>query len=174
MEGERVRVRAAEMADLPTYLRWVNDPEVTEHLDLEPPMGMEQEEQWFRSMRERGEEVMSIETLDGKLIGNMGILRVSWRDRKALIGIMIGEEEFRWKGYGREALRLLLDYLFDELGMNRVHLEVDAAHQGAVRCYRGLEFRIEGTLRQNRFKRGEYRDQLVMSLLREEWYGGSE
>lgn len=92
LKGEQIRLRAAERKDLPTFVRWINDPEVTQYLDLEGPMSMEQEEKWFESLPD-GTRVFSIETEEGKLIGNMGILSLDWTSRNACLGIMIGEKD---------------------------------------------------------------------------------
>lgn len=164
-----MRLRAPERIDIPAFLKWFNDPEVTEFLDLEPPMGMEQEEAWFDSLSKSEEDIFSIDTLDGKLIGNVGLVNTDWVARKVLIGIVIGEKEYWGKGYGTDAMLTLLRYLFEELNMNRVFLGTDWANKRAISCYENCGFVIEGLLRQHRWKRGRYRDYLIMSILREDW-----
>jgi len=169
LQGQKVRIRAVERLDLPDFVRWFNDPEVTEFLDVETPMGMEQEIAWFEKLELSEMEVYSIETNDAHLIGNVGILKVDWVVRKALIGMVIGEKEDWGKGYGTDALNTILGYLFDEMNMNMVHLEVDPSNARAIRCYEKCGLRREGGLRQSRWKRGASRDTLMMSILRTEW-----
>jgi RimJ/RimL family protein N-acetyltransferase len=169
LQGEKVRLRAPERMDIPAFLRWLNDQDVTEFLDIEPPMGMEQEEAWFDSLRNSDTEVFSIETHDGELVGNIGLMKFDWVARKVTIGIVIGEKSHWGSGYGSDAVKTLLRYLFDELNMNRVYLEVDTANQRAVRCYEKCGFVREGILRQVRWKRGRFKDNYAMSILKDEW-----
>ncbi|NYT12270.1 MAG: GNAT family N-acetyltransferase [Methanomassiliicoccales archaeon] len=169
LQGEKVRLRAPERIDIPAFLRWINDQEVTEFLDIEPPMGMEQEEAWFESLRNSDIEVFSIETKEGELIGNIGLMKFDWVSRKVTMGIVIGEKVHWGSGYGSDAIMTLLSYLFEELNINRVHLEVDTANQRAVHCYEKCGFVKEGILRQVRWKRGRFKDNYIMSILREEW-----
>lgn len=170
LEGKRVRLRAVERVDLPAFVKWINDPEVTQFLELSSPMSMEDEERWFANVVKSEEKVFSIDTKEGKLIGNVGVLRISWRDRSALIGIMIGEKEYWDQGYGTDAVETLLRYLFDELNMNRVYLIADERNARALRCYEKIGFTREGLLRENRFKNGRYTNDVEMSILRSEWY----
>lgn len=65
----------------------------------------------------------------------------------------------------------LMDYMFDELNMKIVYLEVDTENTAAIACYEKCGFVEEGVLRCKRYKRGEYRDHLRLSITREEWYG---
>jgi RimJ/RimL family protein N-acetyltransferase len=169
IEGELIRLRAPERGDLPTFAKWVNDPEVTEFLKPEPPVSMEDEEAWYQELLRRPDKVFCIETKDGKLIGNIGFHDLDWRDRRTILGIMIGEKEYWSRGYGTDAVLALLRYLFEELNMNRVSLIVDTDNARALRCYEKCGFHKEGVLREFRFKRGRYVDSMHMSILRREW-----
>ena len=78
-----VRLLAVERENLPKFLGWVNDPEVTQFLMVDPPLGMEQEEAWFEGLRDREAMVFTIQTMEGEVIGNCGLEKISWKDRKA-------------------------------------------------------------------------------------------
>jgi diamine N-acetyltransferase len=169
LEGRKVRLRAIERVDLPSFVKWINDPEVTQFLELNPPMSMEDEEKWFASLQKSDDKVFSIDTKDGKLIGNVGLMRLNWKDRCVLIGIMIGEKEYWNRGFGTDAIETLLGYLFDELGLNRVYLIADERNVGAIHCYEKLGLKKEGLLRQNRYKNGVHTNDVEMSLLRQDW-----
>jgi RimJ/RimL family protein N-acetyltransferase len=169
IEGKLVRLRAPERGDIPTFVKWINDPEVTEFLKLDTPISMEEEEVWYAEMVKRKDRVFSIETLDGRLIGNVGLVGLDWESRRTDIGIMIGEKDAWSKGYGTDAVMVLLGYLFDELNLNRVSLFTDANNTRAQRCYEKCGFKKEGVMRQYRFKRGRYLDGVLYSILKEEW-----
>ena len=70
LEGELVRLLAVDRENLPKFLGWVNDPEVTRFLMVDPPLGMEQEEAWFESIRDRDALIFTIQTKSGEVIGN--------------------------------------------------------------------------------------------------------
>lgn len=169
LEGKKVRLRAVERVDLPTFVKWINDQEVTQFLELNPPMSLEDEEKWFVNLQKSEDKVFSIDTKEGKLIGNVGLMRLNWKDRSVLIGIMIGEKEFWNHGYGTDAIETLLRYLFDELALNRVYLIADERNARALHCYEKLGVKKEGVLRQNRYKDGVYTNDVMMSLLKDEW-----
>jgi RimJ/RimL family protein N-acetyltransferase len=169
LEGKKVRLRAVERVDLPIFVKWINDPEVTQFLELNPPMSLEDEEKWFVSLQKSEDKVFSIDTMEGKLIGNVGLIKLNWKDRSVLMGIMIGEKELWNLGYGTDAIETLLRYLFQELAMNRVYLIADERNARALHCYEKLGFKKEGVLRQNRYKNGAYTNDVMMSLLKDEW-----
>ncbi len=170
IEGELVRLRAPERGDLPIFVKWINDPEVTEFLQFEPPMSIEDEEIWFQHMTMSKDRTFAIETKEGRLIGNIGLMDFDWRNRKTDIGIMIGEKDLWSHGYGTDAMKVLLRYLFEELNMNRVGLYTDVDNHRALRSYEKCGFTREGVVRQYRFKDGKYLDSVHMSILQQEWF----
>ncbi len=169
LQGKLVRLRAPERGDLPAFVRWFNDPEATQFLLRGPPMSMEEEERWFTDLLKDEDRVFCIETLDGKLIGNLGIMHLDWTNRKADIGVMIGEKEYWSRGFGTEAISLLLKYMFEELNLERIGLYCDEANLRAQRCYQKCGFRQEGNFRHYLFKNGAFIDDIAMSILREDW-----
>lgn len=169
IEGRLIRLRPVERGDLPIFVRWINDPEVTEFLKLDPPMSLEDEEAWFAHVLRSKDKVFSIDTKEGRLIGNIGTVNLDWSNRRTEIGIMIGEKDCWSRGYGRDAIRTLLGYLFEELNLNRVGLFADSSNARALNCYGRCGFHREGVYREYRYKRGRYIDCVFMSMLRREW-----
>ncbi|MBN1230617.1 MAG: GNAT family N-acetyltransferase [Anaerolineales bacterium] len=172
--GERIRFRGAERTDLPTFVRWFNDPEVRENLLLYLPMSLASEEQWFESMIKRPpyEQVLCCEVKkdDGWfLIGNCGFASVDLRSRNAEIGISIGEKDYWDQGYGTEMMQLMIRHGFETLNLNRIMLRVYDTNPRARHVYGKVGFMMEGTLRQEIYKNGEYIDVHIMAILREEW-----
>ena len=167
--GERILFRSVERGDLPCFIKWFDDPEVTEFLKAEGSMSLEDEEAWLENVNRTGGHVYSFETLDGKLIGNLGLMNINWVARKIEVGIVIGEKKYWSQGYGTEAILLMLEFLFEEWDVNRVELFTDATNSRAIRCYEKCGFKAEGVMRQNRFKRGKYVDDVHMAILRSEW-----
>lgn len=172
--GKRIRLRAVEREDVQKFHAWVNDPEVTKGLILNLPLSMRDEEEWFASLSKRdpAERPFAIEFRKGrawKLIGNCSMHAVSLVNRSCEVGIIIGEKDEWNKGYGAEAMMLMLQHGFETLNMNRVYLQVFDNNIRAVRSYEKAGFVLEGRQRQAVYKNGKYEDVLFMSVLRSEW-----
>jgi RimJ/RimL family protein N-acetyltransferase len=171
----KIRLRAPERSDLPNFVRWMNDPEVTAGLLVVLPLSAVDEEKWFENMQNRPqtEHPLVIETpdADGRWlpVGNSGFHNLDMRVRSAEVGLVIGEKEYWNQGLGSAVMRLLLRHGFETLNLNRIYLHVFANNPRAIRCYEKVGFVHEGRLRQDMYKNGQYIDVLVMSVLREEW-----
>lgn len=86
------------------------------------------------------------------------------------VGIFIGDKNYWNKGYGTDAMRILIRFIFEQMNINKIKLNVYEFNPRAVRCYEKCGFKKEGTLRQEIFRDGKYYDQYIMSILREEYY----
>ncbi len=169
-----LRLRAVERADVESFHRWVNDPEVTRGLALYLPMSMPEEERWFDRLQERDprERPLAMDLRDGeswRLIGNCGLFDLDWVCRSAELGIMIGEKAVWNRGLGTRAMAMLLRHCFQTLNLNRACLRVYADNRRARRAYVKAGFVEEGCMRQAVFKDGRFEDVYLMSVLRSEW-----
>jgi RimJ/RimL family protein N-acetyltransferase len=172
--GKRIRLRAVEREDVQKFHEWVNDPEVTRGLALYLPMSMQDEQNWFEGLAKRdpNQRPLAIEVRKGKawkLIGDCGVFDIELTHHSAELGIMIGDKSEWNKGYGSEAMTLLLRHCFETLNLNRAFLRVYEDNVRAVRSYEKAGFVLEGRLRQAVYKHGKYEDVLFMSVLRSEW-----
>jgi RimJ/RimL family protein N-acetyltransferase len=157
-------------SDLPDYVRWLNDPEVTEFMQIESGgHTLDSARAWLKhaSDPDAGSRVWAIEA-DGRHIGNCA-LHLDGTGEMAGFGIVIGDKAQWGKGYGAEALREVLRIGFEELGLRRIHLRALAGNARGIRCYEKCGFRHEGLHRRAFLKRGRWRDQVSMAILREEW-----
>jgi diamine N-acetyltransferase len=175
--GKRIRLRGIEEADLPLFVKWLNDPEVIEGLLFLAPLSLEDEKHWFEKIAEHipSERPMVIEIQEGetwRMIGNCEIHNISLINHSADLGIVIGDKSVWNAGYGTETMQLLLQYGFETLNLNRISLVVYADNPRAIRTYEKAGFVLEGRLRQARYKHGKYTDELIMSVLRSEWHAG--
>src|SRR6056297_852024 len=125
LEEGRVRFTPLQMENIHTHFRWNNDPELN-RLDSEIPY----EEETFGEFKKRFEQLcynpsafhfdFEIHTKDGDLIGVAYVARISEHNQHGLIGITIGDRDYWGKGYGRESMRLILRFCFQELDLHRV------------------------------------------------------
>ncbi|MGH2694359.1 MAG: GNAT family N-acetyltransferase [Actinomycetota bacterium] len=169
LEGEKVILRPVEDDDLETLYEFDSDLEVHALADDEPwaPKSREDWEEEFRSMLKKTDEnaIFAIEA-DGALIGSCSLENFDYTARICELGIVIGDRDFWGKGFGRDAVGLLLEYAFDELNMNKVYLTVRSDNERAIRSYEACGFEREGLLRQHMWTDGDYRDLVAMGVLR--------
>jgi RimJ/RimL family protein N-acetyltransferase len=173
LHGEKVTLRAQEREDLPIFWAHYND------LDLEllassgyPPTPVSMAAMVTRF----NEKVAETEpnywfTLEaeGKVIGDCALMEIDKTARTCTLGIVIGEREYWGKGYGRDAVAVIIDYGFRQLNMHRIWLDVLASNLRAIRSYKACGFREEVRLRRHIWVDGALRDAVMMGLLRAEW-----
>ena len=111
------------------------------------------------------------DTIEGAHIGSVG-LRILPAHKNAELGIMIGDKRYWNKGYGSDAMRVILRYGFDRLQLHRIGLKVYSYNPRAYHVYKRFGFKKEGVGRQAILLRGRYYDDVHMGLLRSEWIRG--
>lgn len=173
ISGKKVRLRAIEREDIPTFLKWLNDSEVQRYLSRTPfPLSFAEEEIWFeRQLNDERSRIFAIETEKGVHIGNIGLHEIDYKNGRTNLGIMIGEKGYWDQGYGTDAVRTLLRFAFQELNLHRVSLEVFDFNKRAIRCYEKCGFRHEGVAREDTFRDGKRQDKILMGILHQEFEG---
>lgn len=106
-------------------------------------------------------------------IGIVSLINIDYKNRNAECIIDLGEKEYWGKGYGSEALKLLLDYAFYEMNLHRVSLKVFSFNDRAISLYTKIGFQHEGNSRQSLFRNGQWHDIVHMGLLQNEYFGNS-
>lgn len=171
LEGELVLLRPRVDEDLPLFARWHSDPEVRHwlHMSEMPTQSLEVERQrWSVARNDPTRVSFVIETLDGVPIGNIGLIGIDAAHRRAELGIAIGEKDHWGRGYGTDAMRVIVRFAFEVLDLRRVELITDADNERGIRAYEKCGFVREGVLRAKRLRYGEPLDMLMMSVLRED------
>ena len=169
--GPRIIFRPAEIEHGPIYQAWINDPENHQFLKRIRPMNGLEERLWLEKAHERKElHLFEIALREGERPIGLCSLRLGEQpDRSGELGISIGEREFQSKGYGVEAIGLLLEYGFATLGLHRVGLCVYENNPRAIRCYEKCGFRREGVRREARWWAGRWWNILEYAILEHEW-----
>lgn len=175
-EGQMVRLREYRKEDVPLRLKYINDPEVGKSLtpDVPYPITLHEEEKWFESITAaRDTYKFAIETIeDNQFIGGCSINGVDWKNSVAVIGIFIGSKNHRGKGYATDALKVLMDFIFMQMNINKIRLIVYSYNHSAIKCYERNGFKIEGVLREEIYKDGKRYDKIAMGILKEEYLSG--
>lgn len=173
LRGERVILRAMRRDDLTRLWEFNNDLEVELAGGGDPPMPQSFERLVADFDREvakggRNEAWFAIEA-DGQFIGHCGLMHPDVTASTAELGIGIGDKAYWGKGYGSEAIALLLEYAFRFRNYRRIWLQVNAANERGIRAYRACGFQEEGRFRQHVWCNGRYDDLVLMGILKQEW-----
>ena len=170
--GEKVALGPRRRDLIPTYLRWINDFEVTRTLSIRmAPTTREAEEAWYEGITKRENEIgfTIYEKSTLQPIGNAGLYDVDYFHRTAKFAIMIGEKECWGKGYGTETARLMLDYGFTVLGLHSIMLYAYSYNERGIRAYTRAGFKEVGRLRECHRLAGIAYDVLLMDCLATEF-----
>jgi RimJ/RimL family protein N-acetyltransferase len=157
------------------FSRWNRDSEYSRLLDDEPPKmrSVKSFKDWLEKEFEKGDEFrffFTIRTLEGdQLIGFIGLFGVQWNHASAWVGIGLGERSYWGRGYGTDAMQVVLRYAFRELNLQRVSLDVFEYNPRAIRSYEKAGFKVEGRERKVIQRDGRRYDMILMGILREEW-----
>jgi RimJ/RimL family protein N-acetyltransferase len=166
LAGERVYLSPMNPDDAETYVKWFNDFEVTNGLGSSYRMvSLESEREWLKNNSNQHQFAI-VRLEDDLLIGNCGFHGVDQIRQCAEVGLLIGEEENRSKGYGEEVLKLLLDYGFQYLNLNNVMLRVFSFNERAIQCYKKVGFKEMGRRRQSYYLKGKFHDEVYMDILK--------
>lgn len=174
--GELVRLAAADPEkDAAPWAGWMRDSEFLRLLDTDPakPESVAQRKQDIEERgapKENGFPFVIRTLVEDRLIGFVGLwIGPGWNHRNGWIGIGLGERDTWGRGYGTDAMRLIVRYGFQELDLYRITLTVFTYNPRAVRSYEKVGFEVEGRLRQALHKDGRRADILVMGLRRPMW-----
>jgi RimJ/RimL family protein N-acetyltransferase len=177
LTGQKVVLRPVKRSDIQYFLKWFNDPEVTQYLAMYLPMTEMAEEKWVENLANETNGtgvhfvIEAIGNESAKAIGSIGLHGISPKDHFATFGIAIGEKDYWSKGYGTEAARLIIKYGFEQLNLHRVSSSAFSFNERSLRLHRKVGFQEEGRQREAVFKNGQYHDLVMFGLLREEWKG---
>lgn len=169
--GERLYLRPVEKDDS-AYLRtWSNDPEMRCLTGEVTPMSQSAAEKYCEHVQTAEDRVwlMMVVKENERVIGETGLLRIFYPWRTADLSIMIGDRYARGKGYGKEAILLMLDYAFGALALHRIAIGVVGFNERALRFYEKVGFKREGIQRDGYFYNHQFSDFVMMSILEDEY-----
>jgi RimJ/RimL family protein N-acetyltransferase len=175
LKGEKILLRPVKRADVPLFMKWFIDPEVTQYLSMYLPMTEMAEEKWIEDVgtaRASSDIILVIEAQIGetsRAIGTIGLHRINQKDSCATFGIAIGEKDFWGQGLGTEATRVLLKYGFEQVNLHRISSTVYDFNERSYRMHKKVGFKEEGRRRKAIYKNGLFRDLIEFGFLKDEW-----
>jgi len=170
--GKKVFLSPVQDEDTECFTKYMNDMEVTDYTGTTHHVyNFTGEKNWIANIysNENNKTFSICRVEDEKLIGNLSLMGIDYINRTAELGILIGEEDSRSKGYGEEAINLLLDYGFNYLNLHSIFLKANSINKRAIRCYEKVGFKLFGTKREDKYINGKYYDTIYMDLLKKEY-----
>ena len=169
IKGDRLYLSPMNIDDKELYTKWMNDKDVSENLGSYFRMiSLSSEEKWLEE--ESNGYNFAIVLKDGdRLIGNVSLMNVDNINQTAELGIFIGEKEDRSKGYGKESIKLILNYGFNTLNLNNIMLKVYSFNERAIKTYKKIGFKEIGRRRKSVYRDGRVYDEVFMDILKVEF-----
>ena len=162
--GERIYLSPRNAEDVEQFTEWMNDFEVTDYIGRTAQMiSLSWEKEYLEKNANPESTFVIVDLKDDVMIGTVSLEKINRVDSKATLGIFIGRSEYRSKGYGAEAINLILDFGFNYMNLN--------SNERAKACYKKCGFKETGRERQGKFVNGKYYDAIMMDILREEFKG---
>ncbi|CCU83509.1 GNAT family N-acetyltransferase [Mesotoga sp. BH458_6_3_2_1] len=164
-EGD-VLLRPLSIKDTEFLLGIRNDLEFADEFFSDPPVYDFSHNSWLQSAAKNNIEL--IVEFKSERAGQIRLTDIDYRHQKAQFGILIAKD-FQGKGIAFGSSKIFIEYVFRNLPINKIYLELFANNIPAFKLYEKLGFSEEGRFRQEYFKRGEFKDTIRMSILREKW-----
>lgn len=173
--GNRIKLVALDRTHLAARVEFINDPEVQRTLNFDYPTSLSKTEAWYSKI------CLSISRVDltiidsgtSDIIGFAGYLDIKFRPHKAEQYIFIGDKSYWSKGYGTETYKILTNYGFQQLGLDRIYGYQLEGNEKALKAKMKIGWKIEGLLRNDVYSHGEVKSRRVISMLRDEWLSNS-
>lgn len=169
---KKVYLRALEIEDYKTTIKWRNDDEIWEMVTGPKYfVSSEYEKNWMiKAINNPNELRVGICLKENNLlIGLAAMINIDMVNRSGAFSIMIGEKKYWGAGYATDAIKLLTDYCFNERSMNRIWGVILESNMGSQKVAEKVGYKKEGILRASVYKKGKFHNQVLMSMLREEY-----
>ncbi|MBP3308774.1 MAG: GNAT family N-acetyltransferase [Clostridia bacterium] len=162
----KVTIRRFLSKDISKKVEWINNPDNNTYLHYDLPLEEEKTRAWFEKNFDRTDRFDAVIEVDGVAVGLIGLLSIDKRNLKAEFYICIGETGCKGKGVAKQSSKLLLDYAFNELKLNKVYLYTEVDNISAQRLFERVGFEKEGLLREDLIYRGRKVDRFVYGITR--------
>lgn len=170
IRGKRIILREQREEDAPLFAHWFNQPQVMFQCGFEKPTDEEKVKRQI-TVDHRSEDSLwfTITDGEGRIVGETGLLWMFPAWHQTDLTIIIPDPQMQRKGYGTEAMEIMLDLAFHEYKMHRVSIGVVARNTSALKFYKKMGFRQEGVLEEAYYYKGAYSDFVMMRILSREW-----
>ena len=166
LTGHNIYLSPITIEDLEQYTEWLNDLFITTRLgNASDNITINREKEILEALIKDGHNYAIVEKETDILIGNISLFNINNIHRIAEIGLFIGTSEMRGKGFGPEAMKLLIEYGFKILNLNNIMLNVKEFNENAMKAYEKIGFKEFGRRTECYFTNGKYYDVIHMEIL---------
>jgi [ribosomal protein S5]-alanine N-acetyltransferase len=173
LEGEKIFLSPLSKDDsLENYVQWFNNQQTTLYMGSGRfPVTVENLRAYIDGFSDRKDGMLlGIFTKQNpKHIGNISLQHIDWQNRFGEIGVIIGDEESRNRGYAREAIKLIVKHAFDRINLRKIYAGIITGNNASKKAFEAVGFKSEGILREHFYLNDEYIDCLRMGLLKSEF-----
>lgn len=163
----KVLIREFREDDIENKVKWINDERNNKYLHYELPLEKEKTLVWYRNKSDnRLDLVIEYENIP---VGLIGLIDIDKTNQKAEFYISMGRHDFKRKGIATKATKMLLEYSFEVLNLNKIYLNVDEENVPACRLYEKIGFIQEGRFVKELFHRGALINRLRYAIFKGEW-----
>ena len=168
--GDRIYLSPMNSDDYLQYVEWMNSYEVGKGTgSISRMVSIESEKEWLAKATSEKYNFAIVLKENDMLLGNISLMKVHDVDRTAELGIFIGNENYLSRGYGSEAIMLLLDYAFNYVNLNNIMLRVFDYNKRAIKAYEKCGFKTYGVWKKSHYFNGKYSDEIYMNILKEDF-----
>ena len=168
--GKKCYLSPIDILDAEKYTEWLNDMELLVNIQLYNGVISLEHEKGSLAGLSNDHNYAIIDTAKDELIGNCGFLDIDHLNQAAEAGIFIGNKNYWNKGYGTEALSLLIDYGFKALNLHNIMLRVYEFNEKAIRCYQKVGFKYIGKRREALHRNLQKHNIIFMDILQNDFY----
>ena len=173
IEGKNIQLRLFELDDAKTLFESMNNPKIAENLEYQRYYSMEEEEEFIRQSWQQAENNMGyffaiIEKASSEMVGSVTLSQINLVNNSAELGIWIAEE-FQGVGFGEEAVRIVLNFGFNELMLNSIKATVIDFNEKSRSLFAKVGMRETGKERESVMRNGAYHDVIWFDMLKKEF-----
>lgn len=165
----QISIRKFERQDVENKVKWINDSRNNAYLHYDLPLEVEKTELWYEKNKYRTDRYDAVIEIDGMAAGLIGLLNIDCKNQKAEYYVCIGDQSVKGKGVALMASKLLLEYAFCTLKLNKIYLYTERDNIKAQRLFERLGFRNEGLLKEDLIYNGRRVDRFYYGITRLEY-----
>ena len=169
LQGKLVRLRPPKPEDVAAIISWFEDLEVTRFVLLRFPPSIDSENEWLDRVQKSPSDVIWMVEYEGRVVGTTAIHLIDWKNGFGATGTIIGDKAVWGKGLGRELMQLRTRYAFTQLPLRKLHSSYLQGNEASGRAQAASGYREVGRHRAHRFVDGQYVDEVMTEVLRDDW-----
>ena len=164
-----ISLHILQESDLEMVRKWRNSPSVSQYMYTDDLIDSAQQSRWFTRIKDDNTCIYKIIRNHDVPVGLISVTNIDRRSNKCFWTFYIGEEEYLGSGIGAKVEYLVLEYVFIELGINKLACEILEANTKVISLHQRFGFKQEAFYYQHVFKGEMYHNVIGMALLKSDW-----